>query len=84
MLLTFMTWLSLGNIISSEKRNTYSLGLLTRTHLKVFTKNLEARLVPGNSLWKDVMCLGQVAGLAAHSSFLSSLNYNDLTDTKTG
>lgn len=50
------------------KINMYVLGLLTTAHLKVFTVNLEALLVPGNSLWKAVTSLRLVAGWAACSS----------------
>lgn len=56
-----------------SKINMYILGLLTTTHLKVLTMKLEARLVPGNSLWKGVRSLGQVAGWAAARLLLTLL-----------
>jgi hypothetical protein len=45
-MLTFMTGLSLGNIIYSAKKNVYILGFVTTSHLKVFAMNLKPGLAP--------------------------------------
>lgn len=81
-MLTFMTRLSLGNIIySAKKKNVYILGFETTSHLKVFSMNLKTGLAPWSSLSVAVLCLRQAAGWAALSTRILPLIYHDLTDT---